>query len=34
VAAAWERFLTVADRKKEVTDADLMTIAGEVARSA
>jgi 2-isopropylmalate synthase len=34
VAAAWARFLTVADRKKEVTDADLMAIAGEVARSA
>ncbi len=28
---AWERFLKVADRKKEVTDADLVMIADEVA---
>ena len=34
VKPAWEFFLRVADRKKEVTDADLMTIAGEVQRSA
>jgi 2-isopropylmalate synthase len=38
VQPAWERFLSVADRKKEVTDADLIEISAyvqrEVARSA
>ena len=38
VQPAWERFLSVADRKKEVTDADLIEICAyvqrEIARSA
>src|SRR5437763_1935203 len=38
VQPAWERFLSVADRKKEVTDADLIEISAfvkrEIARSA
>jgi 2-isopropylmalate synthase len=34
VAEAWDRFLRVADRQKEVTDADLVAITTGVARSA